>query len=80
MPVLSPRCRYATFVEAVGYRPSPGDRFILTEQEIEQFYRGDPRAGRYRPELAGKSVCHHLQPGWAVHRKRLLAAALFVTR
>jgi hypothetical protein len=50
---------------------NPGDRFILTEQEIEQFYRGDPRAGRYRSELAGKSVCHHLQPGWAVHHPPL---------
>jgi hypothetical protein len=49
----------------------PGDRFILTEQEIEQFYRGDQQAGRYRPELAGKSVCHHLQPGWAVHHPPL---------
>jgi hypothetical protein len=47
------------------------DRFVLTEDEIEAFYRGNPTAGIYRDELGDKGTRYHLSPGIAVHQPPL---------
>ena len=49
----------------------PEDRTVLTEPEIEDFYRGNKLAGRYRDALDGVGKCHHLSPGVGVHQPPL---------
>jgi len=45
----------------------PGDRTVLTEQELEEFYWGDASAARYRPEVEDRAFVFDLQPGRGVH-------------
>ncbi|WP_407157131.1 hypothetical protein [Bradyrhizobium sp. STM 3557] len=47
------------------------DRFVLTEQEIEQFYRGRAFAGRLREETRHLGKKYRLVPGVAVHQPPL---------
>lgn len=47
------------------------DRTVLTEGEIEKFYRGYAMAGKYREEFANKGQIFHLTPGTAVHHPPL---------
>lgn len=49
----------------------PTDRSVLTEAEIEDFYRGNKLAGRYRDELKSAGKRHHLSPGVGVHHPPL---------
>jgi hypothetical protein len=49
----------------------PADRTVLTEEEIEDFYRHNPVAGRYRPELANMGTSYRLTPGIGVHHPPL---------
>jgi len=53
------------------YLFDPADRSVLTEAEIEDFYRGNKLAGRYRDELKDAGKCHHLSPGVGVHHPPL---------
>lgn len=43
------------------------DRTILTQPEIEQFYRGDENASQYRSEIQEKARVFELLPGQGVH-------------
>jgi hypothetical protein len=47
------------------------DRSILTEQEIEYFYKGEAMAGKFRDGMIDKSEVFHLAPGIAVHHPPL---------
>jgi hypothetical protein len=47
------------------------DRSVLTEGEIEKFYRGYAMAGKYREEFANKGRVFRLTPGTAVHHPPL---------
>ncbi len=47
------------------------DRFVLTESEIEEFYKGNVLAGIWRDELANKGRLFRLGPGLAVHHPPL---------
>jgi hypothetical protein len=47
------------------------DRFVLSEEEIEDFYRGNAMAGKYRDELDNRGIVHHLTPNTAVHHPPL---------
>jgi len=47
------------------------DRFVLTEQEIEQFYRGRAFAGLLREETRHLGKKYRLVPGLAVHQPPL---------
>jgi hypothetical protein len=47
------------------------DRFVLTEQEIEQFYRGRAFAGLLRDETRDLGKKYRLVPGIAVHQPPL---------
>lgn len=49
----------------------PNDRSVLTEAEIEDYYRGNKLAGRYRDALNGVGRCFHLTPGFGVHHPPL---------
>jgi hypothetical protein len=49
----------------------PADRVLLTEDEIERFYRGDIEAAQYRPELQSRGSVYELEPGAAVHHPPL---------
>lgn len=49
----------------------PQNRFVLTENEIERFYAGNPMAGIYREEVAESGTLFHLSPGTAVHHPPL---------
>ena len=50
----------------------PQNRFVLTENEIERFYAGNPMAGIYREEVVESgSTLFHLTPGTAVHHPPL---------
>jgi hypothetical protein len=49
----------------------PQNRFVLTENEIERFYAGNPMAGIYRDEALEWSTLFHLTPGTAVHHPPL---------
>jgi hypothetical protein len=49
----------------------PNDRAVLTEAEIEDYYRGNKLAGRYRDELNGVGRRFHLRPGFGVHHPPL---------
>lgn len=53
------------------------DRSVLTEREIEHFYRGEPMAGRFRPELEARATRFVLQPGDAVHHPPLAPHRIF---
>lgn len=53
------------------YLFDPTDRSVLTEAEIEDFYRGNKLAGRYRDEIKDAGKCHHLSPGLGVHHPPL---------
>jgi ribosomal protein L16 Arg81 hydroxylase len=47
----------------------PQNRFVLTENEIEQFYSGSHMAGIYREEVLESGTLFHLTPGTAVHHR-----------
>lgn len=47
------------------------DPKVLSQDEIENFYRGDSMAGRYRPELEALGKPHPLSPGVGVHHPAL---------
>jgi hypothetical protein len=47
----------------------PQNRFVLTENEIEQFYSGSHMAGIYREEVLESGTLSHLTPGTAVHHR-----------
>lgn len=49
----------------------PQDRFVLTENEIERFYAGNPMAGIYREEILESGTEFNLTPGTAVHHPPL---------
>ena len=49
----------------------PNDRAVLTEAEIEDYYRGNKMAGRYRDELNVAGQHFHLTPGFGVHHPPL---------
>ena len=49
----------------------PNDRAVLTEAEIEDYYRGNKLAGRYRAELNSVGQRFHLTPGRGVHHPPL---------
>ena len=49
----------------------PQNRFVLTENEIERFYAGNPYAGIYREEVLESGTLFHLTPGTAVHHPPL---------
>lgn len=49
----------------------PADRVLLTEDEIERFYRGDIEAAQYRPELQSRGSVYELEPGAVVHHPPL---------
>jgi len=49
----------------------PKDRSVLTETEIEDFYRGNKLAGRFRDALKDAGTCYHLSPGLGVHHPPL---------
>ncbi|MGH6868338.1 MAG: hypothetical protein ACREDA_05590 [Methylocella sp.] len=49
----------------------PQNRFVLTENEIERFYGGNPMAGIYREEVLESGTLFHLTPGTAVHHPPL---------
>lgn len=53
------------------------DRSVLTEAEIESFYRGDAMAGRYRPDLEDRSSRFVLNAGDAVHHPPLAPHRIF---
>ena len=47
------------------------DRFVLSEEEIEDFYGGNAMAGKYRDDLDNRGTVHHLTPNTAVHHPPL---------
>ena len=47
------------------------DRSVLTEEEIELFYAGNPMAGKYRADLENRGALYRLSPGAAVHQPPL---------
>ncbi len=47
------------------------DRFVLSEEEIEDFYRGNAMAGKYRDELNNRGSVYRLTPNTAVHHPPL---------
>ena len=49
----------------------PQNRLVLTENEIERFYAGNPMAGIYREEVLELGTLFHLTPGTAVHHPPL---------
>lgn len=49
----------------------PDDRDVLTEAEIEDYYRGNKIAGRFRDSIMAAAKCHHLSPGVGVHHPPL---------
>lgn len=49
----------------------PQNRLVLTENEIERFYAGNPMAGIYREEVLESGTLFHLTPGTAVHHPPL---------
>lgn len=49
----------------------PNDRSVLTEAEIEDYYRGNKLAGRYHAGLNDAGQCFHLTPGLGVHHPPL---------
>ena len=49
----------------------PQNRFVLTENEIERYYAGNPMAGIYREEVLESGTLFHLTPGTAVHHPPL---------
>jgi hypothetical protein len=49
----------------------PHDRATVSEEEIEDFYRYNPGAGRFREELADAGTVFRLTPGTAVHHPPL---------
>lgn len=53
------------------------DRSVLTEAEIESFYRGDVMAGRYRPDLENRASTFVLNAGDAVHHPPLAPHRIF---
>jgi hypothetical protein len=53
------------------YLFDPSDRSVLTEAEIEDFYRGNKLAGRYRDAIKDAGKRHHLSPGVGVHHPPL---------
>jgi len=57
--------------EKDAYLFDPTDKSVLTEDEIEHFYRGEAMAGKYRDELIGKGQAFCLTPGTAVHHPPL---------
>jgi len=52
-------------------RVYPNDRSVLTEEEIEDFYRHNPVAARYRSELADVGTSYWITPGIGVHHPPL---------
>ncbi|MEH2544829.1 hypothetical protein V1283_001474 [Bradyrhizobium sp. AZCC 2262] len=53
------------------------NRFVLTEQEIEDFYRGRAFAGILRDETRNLGVRYRLVPGKAVHQPPLAPHLIF---
>lgn len=53
------------------YLFEPNDRFVLTEEEIETFYKGNAMAGKYREEISSRGKAYRLTPGLAVHHPPL---------
>ena len=53
------------------YLFDPADRSVLTEAEIEDFYRGNKLAGRFHDAIKDAGKCHHLSPGLGVHHPPL---------
>jgi hypothetical protein len=49
----------------------PGDRSLLSETEIEDFYAGNFQAARYREELQHRAAAYRLAPGVAAHHPPL---------
>jgi hypothetical protein len=49
----------------------PNDRSVVTEEEIEDFYRHNPVAGRWRSDLAARGTNYRLVPGVGVHHPPL---------
>ena len=49
----------------------PDDRAVLTEAEIEDYYRGNKIAGRFRDSIMLAAKRHHLSPGLGVHHPPL---------
>jgi hypothetical protein len=49
----------------------PDDRNVLSEAEIEDYYRGNKIAGRFRESIMTAAKCHHLSPGVGVHHPPL---------
>jgi len=49
----------------------PHDRSVLTEAELEDFYRGNKLAGRFRESILSAGTRHHLAPGLGVHHPPL---------
>jgi hypothetical protein len=47
------------------------DRLVLSEEEIEDFYRGNAMAGKYRDELNNRGSVYRLTPNTAVHHPPL---------
>jgi hypothetical protein len=47
------------------------DRSLLTEDEIERFYLGNPAAARFSDDVMAKAHCFDLAPGDAVHHPPL---------
>ena len=49
----------------------PTDRSVLTEAEIEDFYRGNKLAGRFHDAIKDAGTLYHLSPGLGVHHPPL---------
>ena len=49
----------------------PSDPSVLTQDELEDFYRHNPIAGRYRAQVEDAAACFHLRPGVGVHHPPL---------
>ena len=49
----------------------PNDRFVLSEEEIEDFYRGNPKAGIFKDGMRDRAQVHRLRPGLAIHHPPL---------
>ncbi|MEJ8851064.1 hypothetical protein [Variovorax rhizosphaerae] len=49
----------------------PNERHVLTEEEIEDYYRHNPLAAKFRTELDGAGTDYLLRPGAGVHNPPL---------
>ena len=53
------------------YLWDPNDPAVLTQRELERFYRGNSMAGMWRDDLAQRTTRYVLTPGAAVHHPPL---------